>query len=111
MPELPEVERVSAFLTRWLRGRRIERAQAQASLVLRGQSPHTLARRLRGRRVVSVRRLGKYLLVSLDGGVGVVNHLGMTGWWFRRRAHEPAPGHSRVQLHVGAHVLDYVDPR
>ncbi len=111
MPELPEVEHAASCLRRWLLGERIERVEAPASRVLRGASPAGVARRLRERRLCAVERRGKYLLLSFDGGVGILSHLGMTGKWIRRRPDESVPAHSRVRLHVDDAVVHYVDPR
>jgi formamidopyrimidine-DNA glycosylase len=41
--------------------------------------PHALERRLVGRRITSVGRRGKYLIVGLDDGAALVMHLRMTG--------------------------------
>jgi formamidopyrimidine-DNA glycosylase len=111
MPELPEVEHAAACLRDWLAGRRIDRVEADASRVLRGVAPATVARRLRGRELRTVRRRGKYLLLGFDGDIAAISHLGMTGKWVRRAAGEPPPAHSRVRVHVGDSVLHYVDPR
>ena len=80
VPELPEVETVRRMLDERVRGRRI-RAVALSGLGLREPVPAGLARRLRGRAVRRVDRLGKYLLVRLDGGLTLLSHLGMTGRW------------------------------
>lgn len=44
-------------------------------------SPQEIVDRLRGRRVVSVERHGKFLRVPLDDGQTIVAHLGMSGRW------------------------------
>ncbi len=75
MPELPEVE-----VTRQSFAGRIENARIQAAWLgkpLRwplGCLPEALA----GRRVLGVRRRGKYLLLDLDPGLLLI-HLGMSG--------------------------------
>jgi formamidopyrimidine-DNA glycosylase len=105
MPELPEVEVAARNLRRWTAGRRIRavrpRPRAGAALV--------------GARFREVRRVGKNLLVTLEGRggpVGVWSHLGMTGKWLRRAAGEPGPRFSRlaVELDDGAR-LHFVDMR
>ena len=89
MPELPEVEFAARQLRRWMVGRRVERAVAEPSRVLRGRAPREIARALQGRRLEAVRRRGKYLLLDFDGGAGALLHLGMTGKLVRQigRAH------------------------
>src|SRR4051794_16298320 len=78
MPELPEVESVRRRLEPAMRGARIERVLLRREN-LRLPFPHGFASRLEGRRIRSVGRRGKYLLVALDSGDTVLMHLGMSG--------------------------------
>jgi formamidopyrimidine-DNA glycosylase len=77
MPELPEVETVVRSLAPRLPGRRIERAEFRAKLVLIG-SPARAKRAVEGARIESIARRGKHILIRLDCGWLLV-HLGMTG--------------------------------
>ncbi|GAC1347834.1 MAG: bifunctional DNA-formamidopyrimidine glycosylase/DNA-(apurinic or apyrimidinic site) lyase [Myxococcales bacterium] len=111
MPELPEVEIASRQLRGWAQGLRVVRASAARSRVIRGQAPARFAQ-LAGHRLESIARLGKWMLLSFDGGEGLVSHLGMTGKWIRRRAGAPGPSHVRATLELDdGHALDYRDPR
>jgi len=78
MPELPEVEIVRRNLERWTVGRVVVAVDAPDLGRTEGD-PTAIV----GRRVLSWRRRGKLLLGALDGGIGVVSHLGMTGKWVR----------------------------
>lgn len=79
MPELPEVEVIRRGLAPRLQGRRFLQVHAGGQ-VLRRQSPlDELACWLPGRRIVGLKRRGKYLLFALEGGVTLMVHLGMTG--------------------------------
>jgi formamidopyrimidine-DNA glycosylase len=78
MPELPEVETVRRGLYAVLAGRRIAEARALRP-DLRFPLPERLGARLVGRRVEALERRGKYLLLRLDDGEGVIIHLGMSG--------------------------------
>jgi formamidopyrimidine-DNA glycosylase len=78
MPELPEVETVCRGLAATLVGRRIVRVD-QRRPDLRWPLPDRFAARLAGRRVQSVGRRGKYILIGLDGGLTWMVHLGMSG--------------------------------
>lgn len=78
MPELPEVETVRRGLAPAMEGRVIERVE-QRRPDLRFPLPADFARRLAGRRVVSLGRRAKYLLADLDDGNVLVLHLGMSG--------------------------------
>jgi formamidopyrimidine-DNA glycosylase len=51
--------------------------------------PATLKRRLQGRTVTALDRLGKYLLARLDDGSRLLLHLGMTGQLFSEGAASP----------------------
>lgn len=77
MPELPEVETVVRTVAPHLTGRRILSAEFTSRLVTPGNRT-ALAARLAGRRIETVRRRGKFILVTLDQGVFSI-HLGMTG--------------------------------
>jgi formamidopyrimidine-DNA glycosylase len=117
MPELPEVEIAARNLRAWAVGRRIERAEVEptARYVFRPSTPGRFAKEVAGHRFDSVRRIGKQLLIGLDGGsgpLGLLAHLGMTGKWLRRRAGEPAPEYVKARFHLDdGQVLHYRDPR
>lgn len=79
MPELPEVETIRAQLAPRLEGRTLSRVEILDSRLTRPCDPLTVASRLEGRRVLAVERRGKYLLLRLDEGLGLLVHLRMTG--------------------------------
>jgi formamidopyrimidine-DNA glycosylase len=78
MPELPEVETVRLGLQPVMEGAVIDRAEARRP-DLRTPFPARFARRLTGRRIVSLSRRAKYLLADLDDASVLVMHLGMSG--------------------------------
>jgi formamidopyrimidine-DNA glycosylase len=112
MPELPEVEVIRRGLAACLVGRRFLRVAA-GEKSLRRQSPAgELERRLLGRRLVALRRRGKYLLFDLEDGGTLLVHLGMTGHLLlgpERLANLPHV-HLSFQLE-GGHNLIYQDVR
>jgi formamidopyrimidine-DNA glycosylase len=79
MPELPEVETIRRQLEPEAVGRRIVRAEVLDERWTRPEAPETVERGLAGRRIVSVSRRGKYLILGLDGNRVLVMHLRMTG--------------------------------
>jgi formamidopyrimidine-DNA glycosylase len=86
MPELPEVETVRRRLASCLPGLVLDQVTVNdPSVSLQGEAE--LRGALQGRRVVALRRRGKYLIVDL-GGVLLVVHLRMTG----RLVFTPEPG-------------------
>ncbi len=78
MPELPEVETVMRGMRAHLQGHTIIRAEMRRP-DLRWAMPSGLADRLRGARVESFRRRGKYILMRLQGDDTMLLHLGMSG--------------------------------
>ncbi len=111
MPELPEVEIASRQLRGWLQDRRIVSARAEKSRVIRGQTQARFAG-LAGHRLTGIERFGKWMLLSFDGGEGLISHLGMTGKWIRRRAGDPRPSHVRASLTLDdGNAVDYRDMR
>jgi formamidopyrimidine-DNA glycosylase len=92
VPELPEVETVVRDLRPHLEGRRIVRVTAGTKPLRRAWSP-AWTRHVAGRRIGSVRRRGKWILLDLDAGLLVV-HLGMTGQLTVGPADRPAADHT-----------------
>jgi formamidopyrimidine-DNA glycosylase len=126
MPELPEVETVRRGLAPAMEGARIVKADVRRA-DLRFPFPERFARRLTGRRIVSLARRAKYILADLDDGNVLVMHLGMSGSFRVEEGDSNAtPGrfhHERSALaahdHVvldlegpnGRHRITYNDPR
>ena len=78
MPELPEVETVRRGLQPAMEGATFDKVEVNRK-DLRVPFPRGFAKRLTGRRVISVGRRAKYLTVDLDDGEVLVMHLGMSG--------------------------------
>ena len=79
MPELPEVETIRRQLEPEITGARIEGAEVLDERWTRPDPPAQTERALAGRRIESVGRRGKYLILRLDDGSALVMHLRMTG--------------------------------
>lgn len=112
MPELPEVDYARRSLVRWLRGGVIASANVLDARILDdGVSSRAAVAALRGRRVVSVARRGKWLRLALDRGL-VFSHLGMTGKWVLG---DSGTRFAKVTLDVvkgrSKRTVVYVDPR
>lgn len=82
MPELPEVEVTRRKIAPALVGRVIAGVRTTPPSYFFLTPPSVLKRRLTGRTVISLARLGKYLLATLDDGSRLLLHLGMTGQLF-----------------------------
>ncbi|HLK66137.1 MAG TPA: bifunctional DNA-formamidopyrimidine glycosylase/DNA-(apurinic or apyrimidinic site) lyase [Bryobacteraceae bacterium] len=107
MPELPEVETVTRSIAH-LVGRQIVSAEIRATRVLRGGDPDRLATRLQGVRISGVKRHGKFILVSVEGGGYLLIHLGMTG---RLLLGGPPGKHTHAIFNLDRGVLLYDDSR
>ena len=89
MPELPDivvyVERLAALVT----GRELQHVRLASPFLLRTVAP-SLAE-AGGRRVVEVRRLGKRIVISLEGDLFLVVHLMIAGRLHWRQAQAAVP--------------------
>lgn len=107
MPELPEVETVARSIAP-LVGRRIVSAEFRSLRVLRGGDPDRMAAALAGRRIAGVKRYGKFLVLTLEGGGYLSIHLGMTG---RLLLGGPIGKHTHVVVTLDEGVLLFDDSR
>lgn len=106
MPELPEVETVVRSVAAHLAGRRILESRFTSKFVTPG-SRTRLAQRLAGRRIESVKRRGKFIVIALDQGTLTV-HLGMTG---KLLTQGEAGEHTHGIFTLDDGMLLYHDPR
>ena len=119
MPELPEVETVRRGLVPTMEGAVIERADVNRP-DLRWPFPPNMADRLKGQRILRLRRRSKYILADLSSDETLLIHLGMSGRILisgdplGQFVHEhPAPEkHDHVVFHMqnGARIT-FNDPR
>lgn len=78
MPELPEVETVKRGLAPTMEGALIER-MVLARPDLRFPFPDGFSGLVEGKRIISLGRRAKYLLIELEDGLTIISHLGMSG--------------------------------
>jgi formamidopyrimidine-DNA glycosylase len=111
MPELPEVETVVRSVAAHLAGRRIVSTSFTSRFVTPGNRTK-LTQRLAGRRIESVTRRGKFILIALDQGTLTV-HLGMTGKLLLKKAlpEGEAGEHTHGVFNLDDGLLLYHDPR
>jgi len=83
MPELPEVETVRRDLSRSVVGQTLEAVTVRrCDNILCETEPEQLAEVLSGRRIASIGRRGKNLILRLSGGPVLIVNLGMTGQFY-----------------------------
>jgi len=122
MPELPEVETVRRGLEPAMLGARIRKVELRRGDI-RFPFPNRFAERLKGRRIVALKRRAKYLLFSLDNDETLIAHLGMSGSFrvdaakaitpgafHHERSKDPKHDHVVLELDNG-NVVTYNDPR
>ena len=131
MPELPEITAYVHALEQRVLGQVVETVRIRTPSLLRTFDPRVSE--LQGRRVTSVRRVGKRIVLELEGGFFAVIHLMIAGrlWWRERGSAIPkkrghaafdfpngtlllteASTHKRASLHVvrGEQALAALDP-
>ncbi len=112
MPELPEVETLVRELRPVLTERRITGVDIRWARTVAEPDPETFARRLWGRRILEVRRRGKWLLLGLEGGDWLLLHLRMSGRLSVRQADAPADPYLRLAFCLDdGRRLEFSDPR
>jgi formamidopyrimidine-DNA glycosylase len=79
LPELPEVETVRCQLERRILGMRFCGVEQTEAAMLRDCVTADVTATLPGKQILSVDRLGKFIIVRLDGDAYLTLHLGMTG--------------------------------
>ena len=101
LPELPDVVAYLTALESRVLGRPLQRLRLASPFVLRSVDPPVAE--VEGRMVVGLRRVGKRIVLALDGGMFVVIHLMIAGRLHWRPAGARPPGR------VGLAALDFPD--
>ncbi len=110
MPELPEVETVKRGLQSIVKPSSELREVKLFRKDLRFKIPPSLPRNVKGQKLTSIRRVGKYLLFDFETH-SLLNHLGMTGNW-RELGNDGSKKHDHFHLKFQNDlVLVYNDPR
>jgi formamidopyrimidine-DNA glycosylase len=113
VPELPEVETVRRRLLPHLSGRTLAEVEVLDYRLTDPEPPDAVAARLRGARVETLGRRGKYLLFELADGAALAVHLRMTGnllWLSSPPTVAPPFLRARALLDDGS-FLGYTDVR
>ena len=101
MPELPDVVVYVEALERMLAGRTLEKIRIKSPFVLRSYDPPIRA--AEGKRVLSVRRIGKRIVFELEGGLFLVVHLMIAGR-FHWKPHGAPASPTRLRRREGAKI-------
>jgi formamidopyrimidine-DNA glycosylase len=110
MPELPEVETVRRQLAPRLEGRMLVAYRVSDERWTMPHAPSAVLGPLLGRRVLALRRRGKYLIAEHDDELFLLMHLRMTGNLLYD-APPSAPYTRAILGYDDEHTLSFVDPR
>jgi formamidopyrimidine-DNA glycosylase len=99
VPELPEVETIVRGLAGTLPGATIGAVEVLKPDLIDDESADSFAQGLEGRRIESITRRAKNIVMDTGGEYLLVN-LGMTGRLYLVRDGEPAPTHPGVRFHL-----------
>ncbi|HZP95345.1 MAG TPA: bifunctional DNA-formamidopyrimidine glycosylase/DNA-(apurinic or apyrimidinic site) lyase [Candidatus Limnocylindria bacterium] len=112
MPELPEVETIARQLRRLVVGRRIADFESYWHRLTEPMPPAHVAARLAGRRIASVGRRGKFVVLELDSAEALIVSLRMTGKLLFRTGDAPDDPHTRALLRFrDGTLLRFADTR
>ena len=92
MPELPDIAAYMRALELRVKGARLERVRLRSPFFLRTVDPPIAA--AAGARVAGIERLGKRILIALDGDLFFILHLMIAGrlWWHEKAKEVPGGG-------------------
>ena len=111
MPELPDVEAYLEALRHVAVGHVLERVRIGSAIILRTVDPPIAE--AEGKRVLGVRRIGKRLVLELEGHLYLVIHLMIAGRlrWREKGTRIPARvGHAALDLDGGTLLLTEASP-
>ena len=111
MPELPEVETVRRTLEPLIKDKTIKNVTVWYPKIIMGDAEQ-VAKQLKGKKIITVDRYGKYLLIRLSDDLTLVSHLRMEGKYRLVTPDRPKQKHEHVQFEfTDGTALRYDDVR
>ena len=111
MPELPEVETVRRGLIKLVQGRTVKKVTVLYPKMIESDLTEFVTQ-LTGKKILTVDRRGKYLLLRFSGDLTVVSHLRMEGKYFVQPQTQPLEKHTHVVFDLDdGQQLRYNDSR
>lgn len=111
MPELPEVETIRRSLSQHILGSTLERVEIVWPGAVRGWNGLDFSRIAAGKKIESIGRKGKYLLIYLEEGWVIVAHMRMTGRLLYYHEETALAPHTHVVLKMDHGELHFNDQR
>ncbi|RMC60691.1 bifunctional DNA-formamidopyrimidine glycosylase/DNA-(apurinic or apyrimidinic site) lyase [Lactobacillus sp. ESL0259] len=97
MPEMPEVETVRRTLLPLIKGKTIKEVTVWYPKIITGDAKE-FKKQLAGKRIETIDRYAKYLLIRLSGHLTVVSHLRMEGKYRLVKVNTKKDKHDHVQI-------------
>ena len=97
MPEMPEVETVRRTLLPLIEGKTIKEVTVWYPKIITGDAKE-FKRQLVGKKITTIDRYAKYLLIRLSGNLTVVSHLRMEGKYRLVKINTKKDKHDHVQI-------------
>ncbi len=111
MPELPEVETIRRGMERAMIKKSFKNVTVQRR-DLRTPIPDTLEQEITGKKVNSIIRRGKYLILNLSGQNNIILHMGMSGRIHILTKERPPLKHEHVIMTMNDETrISFEDPR
>lgn len=101
MPELPEVETIVQGLRKSVIGKKIKSVKCDGCRVFEQSD---FKKDLAGRKIKSVSRRGKFIILDLSDSYHLLIHLGMTGGLFYQKKDQPIDKHDHL-------IIDFSDDK
>jgi formamidopyrimidine-DNA glycosylase len=101
LPELPEVQTiVDGLISASIVGKRIKKASVLWAKTIATSSPRQFARRIKNKRIINIRRRGKFIVFDLSDRIFLAVHLRMTGRFELGSATTPPNRHVHIVLDI-----------
>ena len=99
MPELPEVETTKKELKSLIINKFIDKVLIYTKF-LRIPLEEAKLKKLEGKKITSITRKAKYIIIKLNNFYSIIIHLGMTGRLLSRSFNEPRNKHDHIVLRI-----------
>ena len=114
MPELPEVETVKRGLEEFIINENIKKVYL-SKLSLRFPWPKDFISKVVGKKIISVKRRAKYIIIGLSDNYSIISHLGMSGTYKVLKKSEAQDyvilKHDHLIIDLDNFKIVYNDPR
>lgn len=112
MPELPEVETVKRMVEPHIIGRTINKVTLYKPKIISHPDADEFCRLITGKKIESINRRGKFILIYTDNSLKIILHLRMTGLLIVVPSDSPIKKHTHIIFHLtGGLDLRFIDTR